>query len=107
LGCGNPLESPIPDHSPHHRTIFLLDPRLVIFPIGTTPRQFNPVTEAVFDQGLVDKLAAIVGSDIAGWPARDEQLGECCQHVLMAEPAGNDKCQALAARLHHSKLSAS
>jgi hypothetical protein len=61
LGRGNPLESPIPDHAPHHRTIFLLAPRLIIFPIGTTPRQFNPVTEAV----TAGDLSTTVGVDVA------------------------------------------
>ena len=46
-----------------------------------------------------NKFRTIVGPDIGWRPARDEQLGECCQHVFMLELTGNDECQALAAGL--------
>src|SRR6185437_15434699 len=40
--------------------VFLLDPRLIILAIRPRPREFNPVTEAIVNQPVVDELAAII-----------------------------------------------
>src|SRR5580658_2867899 len=60
LSRGNTLKPAVADHSAHHGTVLLLDPRLIIFSIRTTAGEFDSAAEAVFDQCFIDKLAAVV-----------------------------------------------
>ena len=111
----------MPHHSQHPRTIFLLNSRLLIFPIRTAPRLNQSVTYAVFKQGLVGnilvgEIAAIV--DIqrpqSKRQANTQSLGSLCEQHLCpyrqrrafspaAGDVGQDQTMDTAATIHINK----
>ena len=47
----------------HDSAVLLLDPGLVVLPPGPRACEFDPLAEAILDQRLVHKLAAVLHSE--------------------------------------------
>jgi hypothetical protein len=56
LRCGDTFESAIADRTADDRPVLLLDPSLVVLPVGTRSRELDPVLAAEGDHFLVDEL---------------------------------------------------
>ena len=74
--------------------------------IAVLPRRAGRDVECLhadFPQPLLDRgrdeLATIVRPDMRWWTSLDEEIGECCQHILMLELTRNDERQTFPAGL--------
>src|SRR5437773_6117453 len=65
LGGSNALEAPIAQKLAHDGAVFLLDPGLVVLAIWARAGELDPPAQAVLDQIVVHKLAAIVDIQLA------------------------------------------
>src|SRR5207253_2594416 len=52
------LETAVAKELAHNGAVLLFDPRLIVLAPRSGAREFDPVAEAVLDQGLVHKFAA-------------------------------------------------
>jgi hypothetical protein len=59
-GGSNAFEAAIPEQFSYDSTILLLDPRLVVLSIRSRAGELNPMAQAILDQSLIDKFAAII-----------------------------------------------
>lgn len=59
-GCRQAFKAPITQELPYNGPIFLLYPGLVVLTVRPPAGEFDAVTKAIFDQPVVDELAAIV-----------------------------------------------
>jgi len=60
---GNTLETAVAQKLAHDSAVLLLDPSLIILAIRPRARELDPLAEAILDQRLVYKLAAVVQSE--------------------------------------------
>ena len=58
--CRQAFKAPIAQELAHNGAVLLLDPRLIVLAVGPRTGEFDAVTQAIFDQPVVDELAAVV-----------------------------------------------
>src|SRR6185437_10887891 len=54
------LETAVTEELAHNSAVFLFDPCLIVLAPRSGARELDPVAQAVLDQGLVHKLAAVI-----------------------------------------------
>ena len=60
LRSGDTLKAAVAQELAYDSAVLLLDPSLIVLAIGARASEFDPMTEAVIDQRLVHKLAAVI-----------------------------------------------
>ena len=76
LAGGHALQAAVPDQTADDRPVLLLDPRLVVLPKRSGPRELDVMLVTELHQRLVEKLAPVVGVD------PQERKRECAAKLI-------------------------
>ena len=63
LGREDARVAPVTDKSSYHRSVFLFDPRLIVFQVCSESSQLDIVVPAIADYRFVHERGVVVGVD--------------------------------------------
>lgn len=97
LRGGNTLEAAVAQELAHDSAVLLLNPGLVILAVGPRASEFDPMAEAVMDQKLVHKLAAVI--NVQRTKRKGQSLANTFERLNQQTTLSNHQGRSLKRRL--------